>query len=207
MARDENALSGFIIAVLAAEGVDDAQIRKLVDWLHEQGAIIHPVSVNEAPFTSTKGGVVRPKVAARHASGRYYDAVFIPGGARSAAILAQSGEVLSFLQRVWFEGRNIAALAEGTELLLKSEVARGHRLAVPKSLVPELDKAGAFRASGEVALSGQLLSARSASGFDELLRCFALESRRNRLHDNLDDALRATFPASDAPSSGLSGSS
>lgn len=198
----DKALSGFIVAILAAEGVDDGEIRELVEWLHEQGSIVHPVSIEKKPFKSNKGGIVNPRVAAKEASGSYYDAVFIPGGEESIKALSKSEDALNFLRRVRAQRRNIAVLGDSARVILASGLAKDQTLAAPQALASEIKQAGATRSSDDVFASGFLLSAQNSGSFRKLAQLCAFECAQTRYHDDVDDALRATFPASDAPSSG-----
>jgi catalase len=53
-----------------------------------------------------------------------YDAVFVPGGAKSVTSLVQKGDAHVFIDEAYKQAKPIAAIAEGVELLTASEIGK-----------------------------------------------------------------------------------
>lgn len=195
-------LSGFIIAVLAADGVDERQTRALVDALHRRGAVVQAISTQVGTVRSTGSGILRSRASVSDISGRYYDAVLIPEGRKSIATLRESGAVRGFLQRMRQERRLVGAIGEAVRVILASGLAQGRRIAALPLLERELTYAGARPASTAVHAGGYLVTARSEANIEEFCETFADECIQVRRRDYVDETSMDSFPASDAPSSG-----
>lgn len=202
MYQDEKTLSGFIIAVLAADGVDENQTRALVDALHRRGATLHAISLERGTVRSTGPGILRSRAAVGAVSGRYYDAVVIPEGDASVMTLLGSDEASLFLLRMRKERRLIAALGRAVELILNSGLARGRRIAAPPELAGQVIRAGARPAGTDIHRGRYLVTARSGVDIEAFCDELAMECREARRRDFVDEASRDSFPASDAPSTG-----
>ncbi|GAA5513440.1 catalase HPII [Deinococcus carri] len=104
------------IALLAENGVDVASLNAIRQALQEAGATAEVISKFPGTLQGVGGEVKADKGFLTTAS-VLYDAVFVPGGAQSAAALLRNGDALHFVTESYKHGKAIGAQGEGVELL------------------------------------------------------------------------------------------
>ncbi|MEO7714794.1 MAG: catalase [Capsulimonas sp.] len=114
------------VAILAADGVDIAQIQAIEKALTAQGALPEIVGTHLGTLTGVGGSVEAAKTFA-NTSSVLYDAVFVPGGEQSVAVLKAQGDPRVFVAEAYKHAKPVGALAEGADLLMA---------ALPKAAVP-----------------------------------------------------------------------
>ncbi|MFC5522789.1 catalase [Polaromonas jejuensis] len=105
------------IAILVADGVEAATVRRIQKDLSEAGAVCKILS-SHLGTVSTSGGrqlVVEHTFATMPSV--MFDAVLIPGGAPSAAALCGLGEAVHFVLEAYKHCKTICAVNEGAQLL------------------------------------------------------------------------------------------
>ncbi len=108
---------GLKVAILAADGVDAAQVAAIQAALKAEGAMGEVVGTHLGML----GTVEAQKTFANTASA-LYDAVFVPGGKDSVALLTQMGDPRQFIAQAYKHGKPIAAAGEGVSLVTASQV-------------------------------------------------------------------------------------
>ena len=115
---------GRSVAILAAPGVDAkalATVKKALLTAGAQVKVLAPrlgaLGRNGTAIAADKTIVTTPSVV--------FDAVYVPGGARSIETLAQSGDALHFVAEAYKHAKPIAASGEGADLLQQAGVVEG----------------------------------------------------------------------------------
>ncbi len=108
------------VAILAAEGVNAAQVAAVSKALTDAGAMADIVGPHLGALAE---GVVANKTLA-NTDPVLYDAVLVPGGAASIQTLIGLGDAHNFVAQAYKHAKPIGALGEGTELLTASEIGR-----------------------------------------------------------------------------------
>ena len=115
---------GRSVAILAAPGVDAkalATVKKALLAAGAQVKVLAPrlgaLGRNGTAIAADKTIVTTPSVV--------FDAVYVPGGARSIETLAQSGDALHFVAEAYKHAKPIAASGEGAHLLQQAGVVEG----------------------------------------------------------------------------------
>ena len=115
---------GRSVAILAAPGVDAkalATVKKALLTAGAQVKVLAPrlgaLGRNGTAIAANKTIVTTPSVV--------FDAVYVPGGARSIETLAQSGDALHFVAEAYKHAKPIAASGEGADLLQQAGVVEG----------------------------------------------------------------------------------
>ena len=110
------------VAILAANGVDAAQLNGMKTALTEAGALTELVS--PLPLvTASDGTDLKVDKTLLTCASVLYDAVFVPGGKESAATLAADGDAVHFVNEAFKHCKAIAATGEGVDVLLASHIA------------------------------------------------------------------------------------
>jgi catalase len=109
------------IAVLGADGFNNAELTQVTEMFEEEGAVPEIVSL-KAGMISSAGG---EKVAVDHTflttASVMYDALFIPGGVDSAEALGTSPDAVRFINDAYKHCKVIGAMSEGIDALKKTD--------------------------------------------------------------------------------------
>jgi protease I len=107
-----------------------------------------------------------------------YIGVFVPGGAKSPAILSENEAVLAFLRDVNSERKMVASICRGSLLVAKSGIARGRHLTgfhldkeFPELILrPIVEQYGGIWVDDQpVVVDGNLISSRHPSASDHFV--------------------------------------
>jgi catalase len=110
------------VAILAAEGVDTAQVEQLKQALNDAGAGAKVVSMFLGTVSGAKGGDLQVDKSYVVTGSIMFDAVLIPDGSGSVEELKTHGAARHFIQEAFKHGKPIAALGAGIELLRESDI-------------------------------------------------------------------------------------
>ena len=103
---------GCKVAILAADGVDAAQVEAVQAALKAEGAMGEVVGTHLGMLSG-----VEAKKTFANTSSVLYDAVFVPGGAQSVEMLTQQGDPRLFIDEAFKHGKPIAAFGGGVGLV------------------------------------------------------------------------------------------
>jgi catalase len=133
------------VAILAADGVDAAAVQAMQTALQGAGALAEVVAPHLGTLSTANGALPVDRGLPTVAS-VLFDAVYVPGGATSAAALASEGKAVHFVNEAYKHGKPIAATDEGVNVL------RAGFLGAPGS-IPAPDAAG-LEAHGVIIQNG-----------------------------------------------------
>lgn len=112
------------VAIIAADGVDAAQIMAIKSALEGVGAHAEVVAKRLGMLAGTGSDEVMVDKTFATSGSIMYDAVYVPGGAQSASELTMDGEALHFINEAFKHCKPIAATGEGVELLMTGFLGR-----------------------------------------------------------------------------------
>ena len=118
----KNTIKGRQVAILAADGVDDATVQTVKNALMQQGAQVKVVSRILGTLKGTSGQEVPVDKSAITTDAIMFDAVFVPGGEASVAQLLKQGAARQFVAEAFKHGKAIGAVGEGIQLLYNSNI-------------------------------------------------------------------------------------
>ena len=110
------------VAILAADGVDGAQIAMLKHTLSAMHVGSEIVSKFGNTIKSADGGEIAVDKTFLTTASVLYDAVYVPGGAASIEALKAHGEALAFIHEAYKHFKPLAASGEGMDLLIQSDL-------------------------------------------------------------------------------------
>jgi catalase len=105
------------VAILAADGADTAAVTKMKAALERAGAAGKIVAPRLGVLEGDDGEGLLIDFSLLTTSSVLFDAVYVPGGARSIAALADERDAIEFLTDAYRHCKPIAATGEGLELL------------------------------------------------------------------------------------------
>jgi catalase len=115
--RGDGGIRARRIALLAADGVDAAALRTLIDRLAAEGAVPRVVSLTLGSVASMKGDAVEVDISVEAGPAVLYDAVVLPDGDAAVHALGADGRVLEFIKDQYRHCKPILALGAGARLL------------------------------------------------------------------------------------------
>jgi catalase len=110
-----------LIAILAAEGVDAVSLTKMKKALEAAGAKARVIAPHLGSIVSENGNIKVDQTYLTSVS-VLFDAVYVPGGPKSAAALAELPEAIDFINNAYKHCKAIAADKEGVSFLEKTDV-------------------------------------------------------------------------------------
>lgn len=115
-----NSIKGRKVAILLDEGFDFKAVQKVQEMLKNGDAMAEIVSKFHGTITSETGEALETDKSHITTASVLYDAIFVPGGARSVDAMMYQGDVLHFITEAYKHGKPIAASGEGLNLFRKA---------------------------------------------------------------------------------------
>ncbi len=193
-------LAGQRIAVLAADGFEQAELNAPVAALQAAGAGVEIVSLRRGRIRGMSqhqaADLLRVDKTVADAHARDYDGVLIPGGYISPDLLRQSAEARDFVRGFDALGKPIAAMGHGACVLASAGLAHNRTLTSWPGVRDDMVNAGATWLDQEVVRDANLLSSRGpqdmAPFVRDMLHLFCGEpSGNDALRGRLSDPQRA----------------
>jgi catalase len=114
-----------LIAILAADGVDEASLNKMKISLETAGAQIKIIAPHLGNITSSGGKPVKVDQSFLIAASVLFDAVYVPDGTKSASSLKENPNAVTFINEANLHCKAIAANGAGVEFLQMTEAGFG----------------------------------------------------------------------------------
>jgi protease I len=163
MAED---LKGMRVAILAADGVERAELEQPRGALYGAGAATDLLSTHAGEIQARQSDLIAAGTLpvdrqVSEASAREYDALLLPGGTVNADRLRINSDAVGFVGDFAAAGKPIAAICHGAWALIEAGVVGGRRLTSWPSLWTDLRLAGAEPVDQAVVTDGQFTTSRS----------------------------------------------
>ena len=120
------------IAVLLADGFQDSEYFLPKVEIEKLGAQTEVVSLRSQPVEIwsyfSRIGTLDVNRTISQVNMHDYEGVLVPGGAKSPALLAESGEVLDFVRAMNTDNKMVASICRGSLLVAASGICSGRRM-------------------------------------------------------------------------------
>lgn len=158
------------IAILSEDGFEETELTGPRKRLEEEGATVHIVSPREGKIRGWKGENWSIDVPVdKHiseAKADDYDALMIPGGVANPDLLRRSEPVVDFVKTFFEQGKPIASICHGPQVLIETGALKGRTLTSFHSIKTDLKNAGARWEDREVVVDKGLVTSRSPKDLD-----------------------------------------
>lgn len=139
-------ISGKKIAIITENGFEESEFTEPKKALEAAGATVHVISPQEKKVVSWKdgnwGSEFKVDMHVSKASADDYDAVVIPGGVINPDHLRRSKEAVAFISSFIKEGKPVAAICHGPQVLIETGLLRDRELTSFYSIKTDLINAG-----------------------------------------------------------------
>lgn len=159
------ALSNKKVAILTEEGFEQVELTSPLEALKNAGAqvdVISPQSGKIKAWNHTDWGIeIDVNKELSTVSPDDYDALVLPGGVMNPDKLRQNKEAVAFVSAFLDEGKPVAAICHGPQVLIETGMIGGRNLTSYPSLQTDLKNAGAHWIDQEVVVDNGLVTSRT----------------------------------------------
>jgi protease I len=163
-------LSGKRVAILTENGFEEIELTSPKKALEEAGArvdIVSPQKEKVKAWDHDHWSIELPvDVTLEKADPEDYDALMLPGGVINPDQLRVNQECVDFAQQFLEEGKPVAAICHGPQLLIETGMLRGRNMTSFPSIRTDLENAGVTWADLEVVSDNGLVTSRSPKDLD-----------------------------------------
>ncbi|QQL49246.1 type 1 glutamine amidotransferase domain-containing protein [Mucilaginibacter ginkgonis] len=160
-------LNNKVIAILTEEGFEQVELTEPKEALEEAGATVHVISPKSGKIKAWNkdnwGIEIDVDIELSKANTDDYDALVLPGGVLNPDKLRQNKEAVSFVSTFLEEGKPVAAICHGPQMLIETGMISGKTLTSFPSLQTDLKNAGANWVDEEVVVDNGLVTSRRPS--------------------------------------------
>jgi protease I len=164
MAANTPTLSGKRVAILATDGVEQAELiepRKALDAAGANTKVVSPKSGSIKGWNHTDwGDPIKVDVTLDNTSPDDYDALMLPGGVMNPDHLRTNENAVNFVRAFFEAGKPVAAICHGPWMLVEADVVRGRNVTSWPSLQTDLRNAGANWTDSQVVTDHGLVTSR-----------------------------------------------
>jgi protease I len=157
-------LNGRKVAILTEEGFEQVELTSPKEALEQAGATVHVISPKSGKIKAwdkTNWGIeINVDKQLSEVSPDDYDALVLPGGVLNPDKLRQNKDAVAFASAFLDEGKPVAAICHGPQLLIETAMISGRRLTSYSSLQTDLKNAGADWVDEEVVVDNGLVTSR-----------------------------------------------
>jgi protease I len=157
-------LAGKRVAILAADGFEQSELEQPREALKRVGAETIIVSPNNGTIKGWNidqyGHDVKVDVNVAEADSNDYDALLLPGGVMNPDKLRVLPEAVEFVRAFFNDGKPVAAICHGPQLLIEANVVRNRKVTSYPSIKTDLVNAGAKWVDERVVVDHGLVTSR-----------------------------------------------
>ena len=163
-------LQGKKIAILTENGFEEVELTSPKKALEEAGAevqIVSPQKEKVKAWDHDHWSIELPvDVPLEKADAEDYDALVLPGGVINPDQMRVNQDCVDFAQQFLEEGKPVAAICHGPQLLIETGMLRGRNMTSFPSIRTDLENAGVTWADIEVVIDNGLVTSRSPKDLD-----------------------------------------
>lgn len=158
-------LRGKRVAIMATDGFEQSELFEPMKALKAEGAEVHVVSDKSGEIKGWSGSdwgkstKVDKKI--KDAKVSDYNALVLPGGVINPDILRVNTDATGFVKQFFKEGKPVAAICHGPQILINSGVVNNRKMTSYKSIKMDLENAGANWVDSEVVVDQGLVTSRT----------------------------------------------
>lgn len=162
MARD---VKGKKVAILTENGFEEVELTSPMNALKQAGVEVHVISPQQGKVKAWDQDhwsiEVQVDKGLSEANPEDYDMLLLPGGVMNPDTLRQNKEAVLFAQHFLEQGKPLAAICHGPQLLIETGMLDGRSMTSYPSLKTDLINAGVNWEDKEVITDNGLVTSRS----------------------------------------------
>ena len=164
---ENQTLNRLRVAILATDGVEDAELRQPREALNQAGAKTTLIAPKEGTIQSfnhfDKADKYKVDAILGNADPRQFDAVLLPGGALNADTLRVHPQAQEFVREMDRQGMPIAVICHAPWLLVSAGLMKGRRITSYHTIQDDIRNSGGNWQDQEVVRDRNWVSSRQPS--------------------------------------------
>jgi protease I len=157
------------VLMISADDFEDTELLVPLYRLREARVDVDVASVERGSIKGKHGYRVEANRSVDEVTADDYDMLVLPGG-KAPATLRKNGRVLELARRFFAQGKPVAAICHGPQILVSAGVLKGRTATAYKSVQPELEEAGANTQDEELVVDGNLITSRQPGDLPAFVR-------------------------------------
>jgi len=153
------------VAILTENGFEESELTSPKKALEDAGATVHIVSPQQEKVKGWDHDhwsvELKVDVPIEKADPDNYDALMIPGGVINPDLMRRNEDCISFAKTFLEEGKPVAAICHGPQLLIETGLLKGREMTSFHSIKTDLKNAGVNWQDKEVVVDKGLVTSRS----------------------------------------------
>jgi len=158
-------LTGKKVAILTESGFEEVELTSPKKALEDAGAtveIVSPQKEKVKAWAHDHWSIELPvDINVEEADPKDYDALMIPGGVLNPDKMRLNDKCVEFAQHFLQEGKPVAAICHGPQLLIETGMLEGRNMTSYASVKTDMINAGAIWSDREVIVDNGLVTSRS----------------------------------------------
>jgi len=187
-------LKGKKVAILTENGFEEVELTSPKKALEDAGAeveIVSPQKDKVKAWAHDHWSIELPiDVNIEDADPNDYDALMVPGGVLNPDKMRLNDKCVEFAQHFLEEGKPVAAICHGPQLLIETGMLEGRNMTSYPSVKTDLMNAGALWSDREVIVDNGLVTSRSPED---------LEAFNKKMIEELSEGQHAQVTRTEAP--------
>lgn len=161
--------------IISENGFEDLELYYPYYRLKEEGVEVELASTSRGSIEGEHGYVAEVERNIYHSHADYYDFLILPGGS-AASKLKNKNTALKIIKGIFEEGKPVAAIGHGTEVLISAGVMEGKKATGHESLKEKLEEVdGEYKArDGDeetgILVDGNLITAKYRNNLSALMK-------------------------------------
>jgi len=164
-------LNGKRVAILAADGFEEAELAAPRAALQGQGVETHVITPDgkgiRAWAETDWGDTYEADKSLSDVSANDYHALVLPGGLFNPDTLRLNDTALSFVKAFFEAGKPVAAICHAPWILINASVVKGRKMTSFPSVAQDLKNAGAAWVDESVVVDSGLVTSRTPKDLDD----------------------------------------
>lgn len=195
----EFGLKGRHVAILAADGVDGAQLDGPRKALADAGAIADVLAARDGEVRGAAGESVTVDRTFEVCRAADYDALVIPGGRHAMDALGREQRAIQLVKEFMAADKPVAAIGDGVRLLVVADAVAGRMIASSADVADDVRRVGGELVDVSVQVDEKLITSRGGGDLRELNALIVREFANRVDEARVDQLSEQSFPASDPP--------
>lgn len=147
------------VLIISADGFEDSELLQPYQQLNDEGVTADIASLQTGTITGKHGMEVTANLKVEDVTPDDYDMLLLPGG-KAPAELRKHDSVLNIARHFFQQGKPVAAICHGPQILISAGVMEGKSATSASSVADELKSAGANYRDQEVVVDDNLITSR-----------------------------------------------